>query len=138
MAKRYLCFKEADYLEKLSPGSKRTLEFQVPLVRSVSCHGACSVSVGTCIEEHDRLGRQGGPMTAEEARIFEQDPLFEASKQMRRWDEEAKYLGLKVPDFGTYQDKVLACITGLSKTAAETLETCSYIRKGNTVVGLRA
>ena len=77
-------------------------------------------------------------MTAEEARIFEQDPLFEASKQMRRWDEEAKHVGLQVPDFATYKEKVLACIISLNKAAAETLETCSYVRKGNTVVGLRA
>jgi predicted HD phosphohydrolase len=60
LAKRYLCFKEKDYYEKLSPGSKRTLTFQ------------------------------GGIMSESEASLFEKDALFEASKRMRRWDENAK------------------------------------------------
>ena len=62
LAKRYLCFKEEDYYAKLSKGSQRTLAFQ------------------------------GGPMTADEAAIFERDPLFGACVEMRRWDEGAKQL----------------------------------------------
>ena len=59
-AKRYLCFKDPDYYEKLSVASIATLEFQ------------------------------GGKMTAEEAFAFENDPLFALSIKMREWDETAK------------------------------------------------
>ena len=107
LAKRHLCYKEDGYLEKLSPGSKRTLSFQ------------------------------GGPMTPEEAAIFETDPLFKDSLAMRRWDEEAKYAGLKVPSFESYKDAILAAICDRAKTAEETLDSCSYLRDGNTIVGLR-
>ena len=60
LAKRYLTYKEPDYFAKLSPGSKRTLEFQ------------------------------GGPMSPEEAETFEKHPSFELFKDSRRWDEGAK------------------------------------------------
>lgn len=59
-AKRYLTFKFPPYYENLSEASKKTLEFQ------------------------------GGVMNKEEAMAFEQDPLFELSILMRKWDEEAK------------------------------------------------
>ncbi len=59
-AKRYLCFKDPDYYEKLSVASKATLEFQ------------------------------GGKMTQNEAVRFENDPLFILSIKMREWDETAK------------------------------------------------
>ncbi len=59
-AKRYLTYKLPSYFENLSAASKKTLEYQ------------------------------GGVMSKEEAMAFEQDPLFELSIQMRKWDEEAK------------------------------------------------
>jgi 2-amino-1-hydroxyethylphosphonate dioxygenase (glycine-forming) len=59
-AKRYLTYKFPPYYENLSEASKKTLEFQ------------------------------GGVMNKEEALAFEQDPLFELSILMRKWDEEAK------------------------------------------------
>ena len=51
---------DQSYAEMLSSGSKRTLEFQ------------------------------GGPMDEREAKIFENDSLFEENVQMRKWDEGAK------------------------------------------------
>ena len=80
LAKRYLCYKEDDYYEKLSQGSKTTLAFQ------------------------------GGPMTAEEAAIFERDPLFDACCEMRRWDEGAKEPDWEVPDFASYAEMIGRCI----------------------------
>jgi 2-amino-1-hydroxyethylphosphonate dioxygenase (glycine-forming) len=59
-AKRYLTFKFPPYYENLSEASKKTLEFQ------------------------------GGVMSEEEVLAFEQDPLFELSILLRKWDEEAK------------------------------------------------
>ena len=76
-------------------------------------------------------------MTEEEAKIFEADPLFKASLQMRRWDEGAKYAGLKVPSFDSYKDAIIRCMSDSMKTADETLDSCSYIRDGNRIIGLR-
>jgi len=59
-AKRYLTFKHPEYYQKLSGASKATLELQ------------------------------GGRMAAEEARLFESDPLAELKIKLRIWDDLAK------------------------------------------------
>jgi len=81
-AKRYLTFKESDYYDKLSAGSKRTLAFQ------------------------------GGPMTAEEAAAFEAHPSFELFKDSRRWDEGAKQPALNdvMPTWDYYLAKLEAVL----------------------------
>ena len=71
-AKRYLTFKNPKYFAGLSEASLKTLEFQ------------------------------GGPMNAEEAATFEQNPYFDLIIQMRRWDEAAKVTGLAKPNFEYY------------------------------------
>ena len=71
-AKRYLTFKDPIYYERLSEASKNTLRYQ------------------------------GGPMTEEEARLFEQNPYFELSLLMRNWDDEAKIPDLPPEDFSRY------------------------------------
>ena len=63
-AKRYLTYKLPTYFENLSEASKKTLEYQ------------------------------GGVMSKDEAMAFEQDPLFELSIQMRKWDEKAKEMNI--------------------------------------------
>ncbi len=65
-AKRYLTFKFPEYYDNLSEASKRTLEFQC------------------------------GKMNSSEAVNFEQDPLFETSIAMRKWDEQAKEIGVSI------------------------------------------
>ena len=67
-AKRYLTFSEPDYYARLSEASRRT------------------------------LGYQGGVMSAEEARAFEQDPLCAVSLRMRHWDEQAKEMHVPLLD----------------------------------------
>lgn len=67
-AKRYLTFKDADYYNQLSEASKQTLTYQ------------------------------GGVMSAEEAKTFEEDILFDVSIRMRRWDELAKEMHIPVID----------------------------------------
>ena len=62
-AKRYLTFKQPAYHQRLSAASKAT------------------------------LGYQGGPMSAEEAREFEANPLFSRILELRTWDEAAKVPG---------------------------------------------
>ena len=67
-AKRYLTFSQPDYFARLSQASRRT------------------------------LGYQGGVMSAEEARAFEQDSLYAVSLRMRHWDEQAKQTQVPVLD----------------------------------------
>ncbi|MGY1450573.1 phosphonate degradation HD-domain oxygenase [Pseudomonas chlororaphis] len=74
-AKRYLTCKEPGYYERLSQASRRTLEYQ------------------------------GGVMSAEEARAFEQDPLCAVSLRLRHWDEQAKELWVPVMDLQVLKDK---------------------------------
>ena len=71
-AKRYQVYKDAAYRARLSPASRGTLEFQ------------------------------GGPMTAEEAAAFEQDPLFTSILRVRAWDERGKDAGREVPGLSHY------------------------------------
>ncbi|WDH53071.1 HD domain-containing protein [Pseudomonas chlororaphis] len=76
-AKRYLTCKEPGYYERLSEASRRTLEYQ------------------------------GGVMSAEEARAFEQDPLCAVSLRLRHWDEQAKELWVPVMDLQVLKDKAV-------------------------------
>lgn len=72
-AKRYLVYKNALYRDKLSPASLATFR------------------------------HQGGPMNAEEAKVFECDPLFRAKIALRTYDERAKELDLNVPPLSSYE-----------------------------------
>ena len=65
-AKRYLVGKNPEYLKQLSGASKKTLTFQ------------------------------GGPMSQDEIRIFEKDPLFEMSLKIRDFDDKAKIKDKKI------------------------------------------
>lgn len=78
--KRYLTSRSASYLEHLSEASRRTLDFQ------------------------------GGPMTADEARAFEADPLFEAKVQIRKFDEAAKRTDIVVEPLDSYIDMMRAAV----------------------------
>ncbi len=77
-AKRYLCAVEPSYLEGLSPGSKLSLALQ------------------------------GGPMTPEEVEHFESNPHHLDAVRLRRWDDQAKIPGLKVPGLEKYTDQLTA------------------------------
>lgn len=76
-AKRYLTYRDPDYYATLSDASKQT------------------------------LGYQGGPMSPEEARAFEQDDLFELMIKMRHWDDEAKVENRPVSDVEAYRQMCL-------------------------------
>jgi putative nucleotidyltransferase with HDIG domain len=67
-AKRYLTWRDPEYYSSLSEASKKTLSFQ------------------------------GGIMSAEEADAFQNDPLFEASIVLRKWDELAKEVNIPLMD----------------------------------------
>lgn len=74
-AKRYLTFKDPEYYNTLSEASKKTLEFQ------------------------------GGVMSVQEAAAFENDPLFETSIRMRKWDELAKEMNVPLIDLQILKQK---------------------------------
>lgn len=66
-AKRYLCAVEPGYWASLSEPSQVSLKLQ------------------------------GGPMSAEEARVFRDHPQCDAAVAVRRWDDRAKTAGLLTP-----------------------------------------
>jgi len=72
-AKRFLCATEPEYLAGLSEASLRSLHLQ------------------------------GGPMSREEARCFEEEPWFREAIAVRRWDDAAKATGLIVPGLDHYR-----------------------------------
>jgi phosphonate degradation associated HDIG domain protein len=71
-AKRYLCAVDSRYHDDLSDASRQSLALQ------------------------------GGPFTADEARQFEEHPLFKDCIRLRRWDDLAKVVNLKTPDLEHY------------------------------------
>jgi len=77
-AKRYLTFKFSEYYDALSEASKNTLI------------------------------HQGGRMTADEAILFEQDPLFAKYIALRRWDEMAKEQHKPLPLLEYYRQMMIA------------------------------
>ena len=78
LVKRYLTFKDPEYLARLSDSSKTSLKYQ------------------------------GGPLSKEEAAAFERDPLFRLKVKLREWDEEAKIVDMKVPELESYRPMMLA------------------------------
>lgn len=80
-AKRYLTYKYPEYFNQLSEASKQTLILQ------------------------------GGVMTESEANEFEQDPLFEPSILLRRWDEAAKEINVPIIDLEYLKATCLRVLT---------------------------
>lgn len=73
LAKRYLVGTDPAYAANLSPASVHSLELQ------------------------------GGPMGAEEAAEFAQKKAAAGAIALRRWDDEAKVVGLKTPDLDHFR-----------------------------------
>jgi phosphonate degradation associated HDIG domain protein len=71
-AKRYLCWKEPEYLAGLSEASLRSLQLQ------------------------------GGPMKRDEAEAFEREPHFELAVRVRRYDDMGKVPDMVTPDLESF------------------------------------
>lgn len=80
LAKRYLCRAERDYWDLLSPASKLSLKLQ------------------------------GGPLSEAEAAAFRAGAHAEAAIALRRWDDQAKVVGMKTPDLDHYRSLVSASL----------------------------
>ena len=76
-AKRWLCANEQAYFAQLSEASKQSLEFQ------------------------------GGSMTKAECSKFEGNPWFADAVQLRRWDDEAKVVGLVADPMQRFRELLL-------------------------------
>lgn len=72
-AKRYLTASNPQYLQRLSPASRITLE------------------------------KQGGPMSANEMEQFRRDPFFDLHIKIREWDDAAKLEGQPLPPLDIYR-----------------------------------
>jgi phosphonate degradation associated HDIG domain protein len=81
-AKRYLCAVEPEYLARLSPASRRSLELQ------------------------------GGPMSRSEAATFEGEEFYREATQLRRWDDMAKVPGLPTPKLEQFRDRIERALQG--------------------------
>jgi [1-hydroxy-2-(trimethylamino)ethyl]phosphonate dioxygenase len=75
-AKRYLCAVDSSYSANLSPASQLSLRLQ------------------------------GGAMTADEAKAFEQNPHYHDAVRLRHYDDQAKVVGLVVPELGHYRERL--------------------------------
>jgi len=80
-AKRYLCAVDPNYRKGLSEASERSLSLQ------------------------------GGPMTMEEVRQFEQHRYCQPAVHLRLWDDDAKVPGLDVPDLEHYRSILETVVT---------------------------
>ncbi|MES2647434.1 MAG: HDIG domain-containing metalloprotein [Bacteroidota bacterium] len=77
-AKRYLTFKYPSYYVQLSEASKSTLQFQ------------------------------GGPMTFDEAILFEEQVDFDLYLALRRWDEAAKVESVPIIDLNEIRTMIIS------------------------------
>lgn len=95
LAKKYLVSKHQDYYDKLSSPSKKTLEYQ------------------------------GGKMSEEEMKIFEQSDEFDDSIKVRHYDDKGKELGTKVPNLEYFFGLIKKYLYG--KRYQTQLETYGYL-----------
>ena len=72
-AKRYLCWKESDYLTGLSAASRQS------------------------------LGLQGGPMNDQEGREFESLPHYDAAVRLRRYDDMGKVTDMETTEVAEFR-----------------------------------
>ena len=75
---RYLTAVDASYYEGLSEASEQSLRFQ------------------------------GGPFQGEELEVFEHDPLKDEMVKLRKWDDQAKIVGIEseTPRAATYRNMI--------------------------------
>jgi len=76
-AKRYLCAREPGYVALLSVASQESLALQ------------------------------GGPMSHDERRTFEQNPWARDAEALRRWDDAATVPELDVPGLDHYRERLV-------------------------------
>jgi [1-hydroxy-2-(trimethylamino)ethyl]phosphonate dioxygenase len=81
-AKRFLCANVPGYFAELSPASVQSLQLQ------------------------------GGQMSPAESEAFRAEPFMAGALRLRRWDDQAKMVGLKTPGFRHYRPVIAAALRG--------------------------
>ena len=84
-AKRYLCATDPDYFRKLSAASVHS------------------------------LGKQGGPMSAEEAAQFATSPYAVPATRLRHWDDGGTIDRLRVPGLPQYRQRIEGLLRAQSR-----------------------
>lgn len=79
-AKKYLCAVDQSYIKQLSDASVESLNVQ------------------------------GGPMSAEEIRVFESNPYHQSAVQARRYDDDGKVAGLEIKPVSEYRNQIEALL----------------------------
>lgn len=80
-AKRYICTTDKQYFEGLSSASQKSFRLQ------------------------------GGDMDESEQKNFESHPHFQEAIQLRKWDDQAKTVGLEIPEIEVYEAVLLRALT---------------------------
>jgi len=75
-AKRYMCSTDTQYFGGLSEASKKSFFLQ------------------------------GGKMSESEIEEFESNPFYQAAITLRKWDDQAKLVGLEIPEIEAYSAEV--------------------------------
>jgi predicted HD phosphohydrolase len=52
------------------------------------------------------LNLQGGPMNGNEVLQFETAPFYKEAVRLRRWDDQGKVVGLKIPGLDEYRELI--------------------------------
>ena len=80
-AKRYICSTDQEYFSGLSSASQKSFRLQ------------------------------GGEMDEKEQKKFEAHPHFQAAIQLRKWDDQAKTVGLEIPEIEVYESVLLKALS---------------------------
>ncbi|MCC6508140.1 MAG: metal-dependent phosphohydrolase, partial [Pirellulaceae bacterium] len=80
-AKRFLCATDSLYFQQLSPPSQLSLRLQ------------------------------GGPMSTIEVRQFLENPHYRDAVSLRRWDDEAKIVGLQTPSVEQFTEVMIQVLS---------------------------
>ncbi|MEL6251804.1 MAG: HD domain-containing protein [Bacteroidota bacterium] len=79
-AKRYICTTDQSYFKGLSSASQKSFMLQ------------------------------GGKMDEQEQKAFENHPHFQEAIQLRKWDDQAKTVGLEIPEIEVYESVLLRAL----------------------------
>jgi predicted HD phosphohydrolase len=64
---------------------------------------------------------QGGIFTESQVEEAKGDALLQEKLAVRRWDDQAKVPGLKVPTLESYEDMAVRCLSGRSSNSPHIL-----------------